>query len=126
MEQVVLHREGGLGLTKRWSAGQLPIVAEEDWLEEESQTIGFTTGFVVPLRANVRKIAEREGDVAGRFFTSVSGETQWMAVPLYALTNPAQFQTTFHDHIVTYAKDWASQMGESHREALRLIRLGQV
>jgi hypothetical protein len=126
LDTVILHRPGGLNLTKRWSDGEMPIVPEGDWKTEGPQTIKLTTGFKVPLEVEVRKIGHRDGDVTGRFYIDLSGKNQWVELPLYAITEPSGFLKSFGDHIHSYANDWALEMGGTHLEAVRIIRSQRV
>jgi len=121
MKDIILHRIGGLQLTRRWGEADLPVVPEEDW-KGPVHAIYFTTGFEEPIEVRVRETVAYDGDKTGRIYTAANGVPTYHELPVYGITDPFEFRRIFRDHVHKYALVWAAaQKGDAYAEALRLI-----
>ncbi len=125
--EAVFHRVGGLDLTTRFTEGELPVIDEEDWIEDsEPVDIVFSSDCNLESAASVREFTPRAGDATGRRFTDALGERRWIEIPSYGLARPSDFLDDFSRHIAAEARAWAFGQSSAHHEALRLIKSGLV
>lgn len=74
ISDVVLHRQGGLGLTRRWRGVELKDICEQP-PNGKTKMIAFTSDICdKPIEVEVMRFEPRRGDVTKRYWTVVCGD----------------------------------------------------
>ncbi|KAI0505152.1 hypothetical protein F5B22DRAFT_535340 [Xylaria bambusicola] len=90
LNEAVLFRVGGLGLTKRWTGVSVENIQHCDWADERIVTIyiGITTLLCDALPLKVRRFKPNSTDVQHRYWQSKETEPPILIhVPAYALAD---------------------------------------
>ncbi|KAI0017831.1 hypothetical protein F4780DRAFT_570727 [Xylariomycetidae sp. FL0641] len=96
LTEVVIFREGGLNLTKRWEGVKVKDLAPRDWVGEPSRTIFMSLGLCSnPIALRVKKFRPKAGDVTARNWIDPDGERQVTPIAPYALADIHQTTQTY-------------------------------
>ncbi|KAK5632815.1 hypothetical protein RRF57_008531 [Xylaria bambusicola] len=90
LNEAVLFRVGGLGLTKRWAGVSVENIQHSDWADERIVTIymGITTLLCDALPLKVRRFKPNSTDVQHRYWQSKETEPPILInTPAYALAD---------------------------------------
>ncbi|KAI2470804.1 hypothetical protein F4781DRAFT_429983 [Annulohypoxylon bovei var. microspora] len=88
LAEVILFRDGGLGLTQRWTGVKMKDLAPRDWVGDRVRTITVTIGCrKAPLELSVRKFTPNSTDVTWKCWVDGQGNKITFDVQPYALAN---------------------------------------
>ncbi|KAK0735391.1 hypothetical protein B0T21DRAFT_384256 [Apiosordaria backusii] len=116
LSSVVLHRDGGLGYTNRFTHNQLIDIPASDYADEFITTIEMAQDLCkTPMRLKVRAFKAREGDKLVRHFVDKDGVT----IPAYCLIEVKSAGKTFREYLAANA---VKGLEESTEESDDLIK----
>ncbi|KAK4181520.1 hypothetical protein QBC36DRAFT_306309 [Triangularia setosa] len=116
LASVVLHRDGGLGYTKRFDHTQMINIRVDDWTEKGTKVIEMAQGLCeMPMRLKVRAFRAREGDQLIRHFVGRDG----IRIPAYGLVDIKSHGKAFQQYLAANA---GKGLEESAKNSDDLIR----
>ncbi|KAK4203054.1 hypothetical protein QBC40DRAFT_31554 [Triangularia verruculosa] len=100
LSSVVLHRNGGLGYTNRFSHTQMGNIPQGDWTEKGHKIIEMAQGLCeVPMTLKVRAFRAIEGDKLVRHFVGKNG----VRLPAYGLIDIRHHAASFQKYLAANA-----------------------
>ncbi|KAI1454221.1 hypothetical protein F4805DRAFT_461012 [Annulohypoxylon moriforme] len=104
LAEVTLYRNGGLGLTKRWSGVKMKDLGPRDWENDQIRTITVVIGCrKAPLKLSVRKFRPANGDVTWKHWVDEQGIKRRIDIEPYALANIWETSQQYSKYVTTYA-----------------------
>ncbi|KAI6081992.1 hypothetical protein F4821DRAFT_274478 [Hypoxylon rubiginosum] len=107
LAEVVLFREGGLELTRRWSGVKVKDLGPRDWANDRIRTIKVTIGYRGnPLELTVRKFKPNQTDVTWKNWVDRTGTKRKFNIEPYALASTQSTSKEYQQYIFQHA--WAA------------------
>ncbi|KAI1204573.1 uncharacterized protein F4807DRAFT_465484 [Annulohypoxylon truncatum] len=104
LAEIVLYRDGGLGLTKRWSGVKMKDLAPRDWVDNRIRTITVIIGCRrAPMQLSVRKFTPTNGDVTWKHWVDAQGIRRRIEIEPYALANVWETARQYAKYVTNYA-----------------------
>ncbi|KAI1076678.1 hypothetical protein F5B20DRAFT_584098 [Whalleya microplaca] len=86
--EIALFREGGLGLTQRWTGAKMKDLGPRDWTSEQTPTIKIILAkYEHPFEAEVRRFKPNSTDITWRNWVDPAGNLRRINIEPYALAN---------------------------------------
>ncbi|KAI0879902.1 uncharacterized protein GGS22DRAFT_176501 [Annulohypoxylon maeteangense] len=115
LAEVTLYRDGGLGLTKRWSGVKMKDLGPRDWETDEIRTIKIVIGCrKAPLELSVRKFRPINGDVTWKCWVDAQGTTRRINIEPYALANIWETSRQYSKYVTNYALIAVAEYVDDH------------
>ncbi|XXG99561.1 hypothetical protein Hte_005900 [Hypoxylon texense] len=107
LAEVVLFREGGLNLTKRWTGVKVKDLGPRDWASDRIRTIEVTLGYrKEPLELSVRKFKPHPSDVTCKHWVDKAGVKRSFNIEPYALASTHKTIEAYKGYV--YRCAWAA------------------
>ncbi|KAI1767975.1 hypothetical protein GGR53DRAFT_462975 [Hypoxylon sp. FL1150] len=104
LAEVVLFREGGLELTRRWSGVKVKDLGPRDWVSDQIHTIRVTIGYRgSPLELSVRKFKPNQTDVTWKNWVDKTGAKRRFDIEPYALASTYSTSKEYETYVFQYA-----------------------
>ncbi|KAI1377045.1 hypothetical protein F4677DRAFT_417241 [Hypoxylon crocopeplum] len=114
LAEVVLFREGGLGLTNRWTGVKMKDLGPRDWVGEPPRTIKIIIGFRnVPLEISVKRFKPNSGDVLWKHWVDKNGAKQTFFIEPYALTSIWKTAEQYENYVYRFERDAILEYAEN-------------
>ncbi|KAI2607812.1 hypothetical protein GGR54DRAFT_619657 [Hypoxylon sp. NC1633] len=102
--EVVLFREGGLNLTKRWTGVKMKDLRPQDWASDQIRTIKITIGYRrEPLVLRVRKFKPNNTDITWKNWVDSKGTKRTIQIEPYALADIWKTAREYDNYVYHYA-----------------------
>lgn len=122
LAEVVLYREGGLGLTKRWSGVKMKDLGPRDWQNDTTRTITVRIACrQAPLKFTVRKFTPVNGDVTWRYWVDGQGVRRRIDIEPYALANVWETSRQYSKYVTTYALVAVAEYAEDINRSVDIL-----
>ncbi|KAI1774468.1 hypothetical protein F4818DRAFT_83284 [Hypoxylon cercidicola] len=104
LAEVVLFREGGLDLTRRWTGLKVKDLGPKDWASDQIRTIKVTIGYCgKPLELLVRKFKPNKTDVTWKNWVDKTGAKRCFNIEPYALASTRNTSQSYKRYVMDYA-----------------------
>ncbi|KAI0160082.1 hypothetical protein GGR52DRAFT_178161 [Hypoxylon sp. FL1284] len=120
LAEVVLFREGGLNLTRRWTGVKVKDLGPRDWVTDRLRIIRVTIGYrEKPLELLVRKFKPNQTDVTWKNWVDKTGNRRSFNIEPYALANVKKTAEAYQSYVYQYA--WAALVEYSNNHKVHPV-----
>ncbi|KAL7624808.1 hypothetical protein AAE478_004022 [Parahypoxylon ruwenzoriense] len=104
LAEIVLFREGGLNLTKRWTGVRMKDLGPKDWASAEVRRIQVTIGCRrFPLELSVRRFHPNSLDVTWKHWVDPKGNKRRIDIEPFALADITKTAREYDEYVYMYA-----------------------
>ncbi|KAI0100470.1 hypothetical protein F4776DRAFT_658291 [Hypoxylon sp. NC0597] len=133
LAEIILFREGGLNLTKRWAGVKMKNLGPRDWTGEKARTIALSIGCTKhPFRLTVRRFVPKDGDTTWKYWVDSEGTRRKTDIEPYALADiwktANEYKEYVHDYKFAALREYANKPGvdvlvqKTYKAALEYVR----
>ncbi|OTA98321.1 hypothetical protein M426DRAFT_326054 [Hypoxylon sp. CI-4A] len=105
LTELVLYRDGDLGLTKRWGGIKMKDLGPRDWADNKIRRIEMVIGFRnCPFEFEVRRFKPIRGDAISKCWVDSRGERREIRIEPYALVDIRKIAKKYKIWVTVTAK----------------------
>ncbi|KAI5865233.1 hypothetical protein GGS23DRAFT_594776 [Durotheca rogersii] len=105
LAEIVLFRDGGLDLTKRWTGVKMKDLGPRDWDGSELRRVKITIGCpAFPLQLTVRKFHPNSLDVTWKHWVDSKGNKKRFDIQPFALADIRKTAYEYDEYVYMYAR----------------------
>ncbi|KAI1463452.1 uncharacterized protein F4812DRAFT_447059 [Daldinia caldariorum] len=105
LAEVILFRDGGLELTKRWVGTKMKDLGPRDWVHSsEFRTIKIVMGSSHPMVLKVKKFTPNETDITWKNWVDAKGDKHRIDIEPYALASIWETSRSYEEYLYDYAR----------------------
>ncbi|KAI1407687.1 hypothetical protein F5Y13DRAFT_174416 [Hypoxylon sp. FL1857] len=103
LAEIVLFREGGLNLTKRWAGVKMKNLGPRDWTGEKPRTIAVSIGCTKhPFEMTVKRFVPKDGDITWKCWVDSKGTKRKTNIEPYALADIWKTAEEYKNYVYEY------------------------